>query len=95
MATTALGECEFSSTSDGLVIERAAAEIQIAQGVLDLVATGEWAHGVHLDGDLLYVEGVNRRVVYKIGHQLSDQTRYASRVDNPPCRVPQPRVPAE
>lgn len=63
------GECLLATTSDGLLVERADPEILISPELLDEIRDHRRAD-VHLDGDVLTIHGLNRKVIYRVGDKV-------------------------
>lgn len=73
----AIGECIATRLEDGRFrIEQADPRIMITAELLDEWRSGNAAPGVRLEGDLLYLNGVNRKVIYRIGEKVPNQLAY-------------------
>lgn len=57
-------------------IDRADARIWIGQELLDQLRTGPRSPDVHLDDDLLHIDGTNRSVTYLIGPKVEHPTAH-------------------
>lgn len=73
---TVLGECVVTAVGDRLRVDRADPEIVIAPEFLDEIRAGRHHEDVHLVGDLLRIEALNRRVVYRVGEMIPDRRGY-------------------
>lgn len=77
-----VGDCFISVLGDGrLHIDRAAPRTLINAGLLESIRNGRCSPHVHAEGDLLYIQGANRLVIYRIGEL--DQQRCAYRLEWP------------
>lgn len=78
MQPSSVGECVLTSTPDGLIVDRADPEILIAAELLDEIRAGRHHADVYLDGEVLRIEGVNRRVIYRVGDKVPNQLAYCA-----------------
>lgn len=76
---TVEGQCIVTRLDDGrLRVDRADPQTLISPELLGEIRAGRHHADVHLHDDLLYINGVNRQVVYRIGEK--DPTRFGYRM---------------
>lgn len=61
------GECLLTRTDDGLLVERADPEVMIDPELLDEIRAGRSHPDIHVDGNLVTIHGLNRKVIYRVG----------------------------
>jgi hypothetical protein len=72
-----VGDCVISVLGDGrLRIDRADPRTLIYAGLLEKIRNGRCNPHVYTEGDLLYIEGADRLVVYRVGEMVSDRDAY-------------------
>jgi hypothetical protein len=64
------GECQISTAGHRLVVDRADPEVLIADELMHQIRTGQHHPDIHYDGDLLTIDGVNRKVIYRVGDAM-------------------------